>query len=575
MVKLLQRLRASWPELRASVEGAFESGSHIRTKDLAQALKQVLQFRRQLSAAVPSIEALCDSLEDATEQVRQREEERLRFKAMTRDVLDGQNKGILRQNWNDTEKISMAPAQGRGDTSFAGQPAAGSKNKSSGGSGKNDMRQTPRLERNVQIRLQFQSPEIYNTDIGAEQRGQGRIYGCKSPDADGIGEAVMLHPEIALNALPPIFGGKRGVHVHLEDLTDHKVFWDADFKLPMFDPIMNIVGKTRIKKTTAPMNMADQFHKPCVPKDDMRPHFFDLSIRTLGKYWDDIVEEWRPNKGFKDNGPEAHIGFLVQRMPKLSADGKEEMLGVWKRKGSPIAAEGDVIQDPFERALAGHEDPFYEKSKGTTRRGYYDHIINRRAEPGLAEHGEDGEALAARVSAVLWLRRCGRSGTPKPDQSRFDIEQASEALERNLEAAKDMESRLVKGAGTVMKREACHQVVQRTVARLSVLRGKVLTAAETVSAARADLAGARRSSQLALTEAAATALEQLMLALDEATSHVDAGGGQRSRTEAQAAMTAGGESPTSPTSAVVDMPRGAPPEMLQDLQTSPSLGLLL
>ncbi|CAE7201273.1 unnamed protein product [Symbiodinium sp. CCMP2592] len=276
MVKLLQRLRVSWPELRASVEGAFESGSHIRTKDLAQALKQVLQFRRQLSAAVPSIEALCDSLEDATEQVRQREEERLRFKAMTRDVLDGQNK-----------------------------------------------------------------------------------------------------------------------------------------------------------------------------------------------------------------------------------------------------------------------------------------------------------ALAARVSAVLWLRRCGRSGPPKPDQSRFDIEQASEALERNLEAAKDMESRLVKGAGTVMKREACHQVVQRTVARLSVLRGKVLTAAETVSAARADLAGARRSSQLALTEAAATALEQLMLALDEATSHVDAGGGQRSRTEAQAAMTAGGESPMSPTSAVVDAARGAPAEVLQDLQTSPSLGLLL
>ncbi|CAE7544905.1 unnamed protein product [Symbiodinium pilosum] len=208
MVRLLQRLRASWPELRASVEGAFESGTHIRTKDLTQALKQVLQFRRQLSAAVPSIEALCDSLEDATEQVRQREEERLRFKAMTREVLDGQNK-----------------------------------------------------------------------------------------------------------------------------------------------------------------------------------------------------------------------------------------------------------------------------------------------------------ALAARVSAVLWLRRCGRSGAAKPDQSRFDVEQASEALERNLEAAKDMESRLVKGAGTVMKREACHQVVQRTVARLSVLRGKVLAAAETVKTARADLAGARRSSQLALTEARSPSIQ--------------------------------------------------------------------
>ncbi|CAE7449357.1 unnamed protein product [Symbiodinium natans] len=276
MVKLLQRLRASWPELRASVEGAFESGTHIRTKDLAQALKQVLQFRRQLSAAVPSIEALCDSLEDATEQVRQREEERLRFKAMTRDVLDGQNK-----------------------------------------------------------------------------------------------------------------------------------------------------------------------------------------------------------------------------------------------------------------------------------------------------------ALAARVSAVLWLRRC-RSSAAKPDQSRFDIEQASEALERNLEAAKDMESRLVKGAGTVMKREACHQVVQRTVARLSVLRGKVLAAAETVSAARADLAGARRSSQLALTEAAATALEQLMTALDEATSHVDAGGGQRARTgEVQAAAsTIGGESPASPTSAIVDVSRGPPAEVLQDFQSSFAGGLV-
>mmetsp|Transcript_45038 Transcript_45038/g.105067 ORF Transcript_45038/g.105067 Transcript_45038/m.105067 type:complete len:470 (-) Transcript_45038:128-1537(-) len=284
MVKLLQKLRASWPELRASVESAFESGTHIRTKDLAQALKQVLQFRRQLSSAVPSIEALCDSLEDATEQVRKREEERLRFKAMTREVLDGQSK-----------------------------------------------------------------------------------------------------------------------------------------------------------------------------------------------------------------------------------------------------------------------------------------------------------ALGARVAAVLWLKRCGRSSpgaSSKPDQTRFDIEQASEALERNLEAARDMENRLVKGAGTVMKREACHQVVQRTVARLSVLRGKVLAAAEAVSAARADLAGARRSTQLALTEAAASSLEQLMLALDEATSHVDAGGGQhatsrqgetQAHTDIMAAISNDGESPTSPVA--LETSRGSTAEVLQDLQTSFTEGL--
>jgi len=230
MLNLLVKLQASWPELRTSVEGAFESQKHLRTKDLAQALKQVLQFRRQLRAAAPSIEALCDLLEDATEQVRQREEERLRFKAMTREVLDGQ-----------------------------------------------------------------------------------------------------------------------------------------------------------------------------------------------------------------------------------------------------------------------------------------------------------GKALSARVSAVLWLKRSGRAGLARPEQTRFDIEQASEALERNLEAAKDMESRLVKGAGTVMREEACHQVVQRTVARLSALRRKVLSAAETVSAARADLAGARRGGQAALTEAAARALEELVAALDEAASQIDAGGGQGGR----------------------------------------------
>ncbi|CAK9042376.1 Uncharacterized protein SCF082_LOCUS24391 [Durusdinium trenchii] len=76
MVKVLEQLRAAWPELRTSVEGAFEAQKHLRTKDLAQALKQVLQFRRHVAAAIPSIEALCEWLEDATEQVRQKEEDR-------------------------------------------------------------------------------------------------------------------------------------------------------------------------------------------------------------------------------------------------------------------------------------------------------------------------------------------------------------------------------------------------------------------------------------------------------------------------------------------------------------------
>ena len=67
-----------------------------------------------------------------------------------------------------------------------------------------------------------------------------------------------------------------------------------------------------------------------------------------------------------------------------------------------------------------------------------------------------------------------------------------------------------------------------------MLRGKVLLAAEGVAAARADLAGARRGGQAALTEAAAKALEQLIAAFDEAASHVDAGGGRGARPEEDA-----------------------------------------
>ena len=244
------------------------------------------------------------------------------------------------------------------------------------GSAKNDLRKTPRLKPKVQIRLQFQTPEIYATDVALEVPFAGPMHGCLIPDAEGKGEPGLIHPEITFNALPPIFGGIREVHVHLEDLTTNQVFWDADFKLPMFDPLMNLVGKTRLKKYSVPKNLADVFHKPCVARDDMRQHFFDLSIRTLGKYWDETLQEWRPNTGFKGNGPEAHIGFMVQRMPELSFDGKSEQLGLW-RAGSSYAAAGDVIEDPFERMLAGDEDPFYDRMKGITQRGYYDYIITK------------------------------------------------------------------------------------------------------------------------------------------------------------------------------------------------------
>ena len=208
---------------------------------------------------------------------------------------------------------------------------------SAGGMGKRpprpeDMLKHPKLDRQVKVRLLYQSPEIYATDVASEKPYIGPDYGCFRADQDGKGEMGFMHPEITFNALPPIFGGIQEVHVHLEDTTSNLVFWDADFKLPMLDPVVNLVGKTRLKKFAMPKSMMDKFYKLCVPKDDIRPHFFDLSVRTIGKYWDEDLKEFRPNKGFaRGRSPEAHIGFTVQRMPSLDFEGKEKPgdLAVW------------------------------------------------------------------------------------------------------------------------------------------------------------------------------------------------------------------------------------------------------
>eukprot|EP00930_Biecheleria_cincta_P007003 TRINITY_DN10813_c0_g2_i1.p1 TRINITY_DN10813_c0_g2~~TRINITY_DN10813_c0_g2_i1.p1 ORF type:complete len:405 (+),score=99.41 TRINITY_DN10813_c0_g2_i1:108-1217(+) len=142
----------------------------------------------------------------------------------------------------------------------------------------------------------------------------------------------------------------------------------------------------------------------------------------------------------------------------------------------------------------------------------------------------DGQskALAARTVAVLWLRQLEKTGssTSKSEPTRFDIEQASEALERNLEAAKDMEERLVNGISFVMRTEANHTVVQRVAKKLSTLRSRIRAATEAVTAGRVDLTAANRCSQASLTEAAAKALVELMAAFDAAAAHVDAGGGR-------------------------------------------------
>ena len=402
----------------------------------------------------------CDLLEDATDQVRQREEElrlglctrdceeRLRFKAMTREVLDGQNKAgqkgtahrqpsflckgitvaqaqaatcisqllqLLKQHGvvhRTLSAVDQALAMRIGDlaahwpgfsahshsrfnyfldlppltsrsaaASFLSGPAdpplRSSFAKKWTPPKPEDMVKTPKLQPKVKVRLLFQSPEIYATDVGEEKQGVGSVYGCRKPDKNGKGEKSLMHPEITFNTLPPIFGGIKKVHVHLEDQTTGIVYWDADFKLPMLDPLVNLAGKTRLKKFAQPENLADSFYKPCVAKDDMQKHDFVLSVRSIGKYWDEDLQEFRPNTGFqRGRMPEAHIGFEVQRLPVI-VDGKEQ-LGNWRRPGDSYAFGGAVVQDPFLRSLRGEEDPFYDTKAGKTNRGYYDYIITKK-----------------------------------------------------------------------------------------------------------------------------------------------------------------------------------------------------
>ena len=239
-----------------------------------------------------------------------------------------------------------------------------------------DLVKTPKLEPKVRVRLLFQTPEIYATDIGDEKPGLGSVYGCRRPDKTGKGEKSPLHPEITFNATPPIFGGIQAVHVHLEDETDGIVYWDADYKLPLLDPLVNLVGKTRLKKFAMPENLSDSFYKPCVAKDDMRPHFFVLSVRTLGKYWDEDLQEFRPNTGFKRGRmPMAQIGFEVQRFPQI-INGKEKM-GEWRKPGDSYARVGIGEPSAEQRMLYGEEDPFYDPTKGKTYRGYFKYIIEK------------------------------------------------------------------------------------------------------------------------------------------------------------------------------------------------------
>lgn len=227
----------------------------------------------------------------------------------------------------------------------------------------------PELEPKPRIRLMYQTPQIYATDMGLQlsPKTLGWRYACDKPDQAGVGEEgapPYPHPSITFN------GKLRKIHVHLEDTRTHEVFWDADFELK--GGIMSMIsGKYKLKNTDVPLDPKSVFRKPCVPKDDPYPHSYELTVSTDDTKYEDASPWLLENFGWKN----AHIGFEVHRMPKLKEDSKgktSEIIGAWTEGGS--FSKGP-IHDQRERILNDEEDLFYDSKSGKSYRGYYHYIV--------------------------------------------------------------------------------------------------------------------------------------------------------------------------------------------------------
>jgi len=235
--------------------------------------------------------------------------------------------------------------------------------------GEASLRMGPELEPKPRIRLMYQTPQIYATDIGQQlsPKKLGWRYACDKPDQAGVGEEGKLpypHPSITFN------GKLRNIHVHLEDTRTHEVFWDADFELK--GGLMSMIsGKYKLNSADKPLDPKSVFRRPCVAKDDPYPHSYDLTVSTDDTKYEDASPWLLQNFGWKN----AHIGFEVHRMPKLKEDSKgrtSEIIGAWTEGGS--FSKGP-IHDQRERILNNEEDLFYDSRSGKSYRGYYHYII--------------------------------------------------------------------------------------------------------------------------------------------------------------------------------------------------------
>jgi hypothetical protein len=232
----------------------------------------------------------------------------------------------------------------------------------------------------VRIRLLYQTPEVYMTDVGKQKpvKKQGWTFACAMPDANDMGEEAMLpdlHPEIIFNQVV------KDIHVHMEDTKTGQVYWDADYQIPP-QMLENLKGRSKLAKSMLPANPQNpgtNFRKPCLPKDDNEPHLFDISVQTQDKTYKDGFTPWGKLEGFHNfRGPSAHIGFEAYRLPVLEKDPEsgedKEKLGDWEPGGS--YSRGPARDSPTLRVLYGEEDPWYNNETGDTGKMYYDYIIN-------------------------------------------------------------------------------------------------------------------------------------------------------------------------------------------------------
>lgn len=233
----------------------------------------------------------------------------------------------------------------------------------------------------VKLRLIYQSPEIYRTDI-AEPLPQnvGYKYSCKFATANesGLGEQdYVKHPSIVFNKVD----GKKAnkVHVKMVDTETGDVYWDCVYKLSGF--FRKKLGNSAMAE---PPGSQCFFRNPCVRETTLKPKLFDISIQTMDGFYEDWQTPWGDNEGFMNfRGPKAHIGVEAFREAIVDKDGHEVLDTPGPGKRVAIGADGPIHQNRQERILAGEENGFANDSPGAgmadTGRGYYWWVIKKEA----------------------------------------------------------------------------------------------------------------------------------------------------------------------------------------------------